>query len=125
MAGLETLLASPIEWSVVATGLNTTVTASKAAPGVGFRHYIYGLSFSTDGAPNVTGLQVNLAKNSGGTILDAFLLPTSALFMPIVVNYLSHPFEGDDNGDVSLTAPPLGNNVNTTVVLKGTTRSRG
>lgn len=120
MAATETLLASPIEWSVRATGTDTTVSASKAAPGVGFRHYVFGLSFSMSAAP-ASPVEVQLVKDSGSAILDGWLIPANAI-APIVINYLTHPFQGSDNGDVALTIPALGSGVMATAVLKGTTR---
>lgn len=127
MPSMETLLSSPIEWSVRATGTNATVTATKAAPtsGVGFRHYIFGLTISASDAPAAT-VEVQVRKNSATTpvVLDGFQLPT-AQFAPIIVNYLSHPFEGDDNGDVDVTIPALGAGVIAVAILKGTTRCRG
>lgn len=123
MAGMEILLASPIEWSVRITGTNVTVTAAKTAAGVGFRHYIFGCSFSAGAAPAATQ-EVQVRKDSGGTILDGWQLPPNA-FAPIVINYLTHPFEGSDNGDVDLNIPALGAGVTAVAVLKGTTRSRG
>jgi hypothetical protein len=125
MASMEVLLASAIEWSVRVTGQNTTVTASKASPGQpGFRHYVFGTTVSADGAPSTSGIEVQLQKDSGSVVLDGYLLPQSQ-FIPIVLNYLNHPFEGSDNGDVSLVIPALGNGVNAVAVLKGTTRSKG
>lgn len=123
MAGMEVLLASPIEWSVRATGINATVTASKTAAGVGFRHYVFGVSFSASAAP-VTSVEVQLRKDAGVSILDGWQLPASAI-APIVINYLTHPFEGSDNGDVDLNVPALGAGVTSVAVIKGTTRSKG
>jgi hypothetical protein len=123
MAGAEVFLASPIEWTVRATGTNATVTASKAAPGVGFRNYCFGVSFSCSAAP-LSPVEVQLRKDSGGTILDGWEIPASAI-APIVVNYLTHPMEGSDNGDMDITIPSLGAGVTSVAVLKGTTRARG
>lgn len=120
---MEVLLASPIEWTVRATGVNTTVTASKATAGVGTRHYCFGISFSASGAP-AASVEVQLRKDSGGTILDGFQIPPNA-FAPIVINYLTHPMESSDNGDMDLTIPALGAGITAVAVLKGTTRSRG
>lgn len=123
MAGSEVLLASPIEWSVRATGTNATVTASKSAAGIGFRHYIFGLSFSASAAP-VSSQEVQLRKDSGATVLDGWQIPATAI-APIVINYLTHPFEGSDNGDMDLNIPALGAGVTSVAVIKGTTRSKG
>lgn len=123
MAGVEVFLASPIEWSVRVTGANVTVTASKAAPGVGFRNYVFGVSFSASAAP-AASVEIQLRKDSGSVVLDGWQVPTSAI-APIVVNYLTHPFEGSDNGDVDLSIPALGAGVTAVAVLKGTTRARG
>jgi len=123
MAGAEVLLASPIEWSVRTTGTNTTVTASKAASGVGFRHYVFGLSFSSSDQP-AASVEVQLRKDAGATILDGWQIPVAKI-APIVINYLSHPFESSDNGDIDLNIPSFGAGVTTVAVLKGTTRSRG
>lgn len=123
MAAAEVLLASPIEWSVRANGVNATVTATKAAPGVGYRNFVFGLSFSFSAAP-AAPVEVQLVKDSGTVILDGWLVPASAI-APIVINYLSHPFQSSDNGDISLTIPALGGGVSSTAVLKGTTRATG
>lgn len=123
MAGMEVLLASPIEWSVRATGTNATVTASKAAAGIGFRHYIFGLSFSCSAAP-ASPQEIQLRKDAGATVLDGWEIPATAI-APIVINYLTHPFEGSDNGDMDLNIPALGAAVIAVAVIKGTTRSRG
>lgn len=123
MAGAEVFLASPIEWTVRATGTNATVTASKAAPGIGFRNYCFGVSFSFSAAPTTNPLEVQLRKSSGGTILDGWSIPANAI-APIVINYLTHPMEGDDNGDMDITIPSPGN-ITAVAVLKGTTRARG
>jgi hypothetical protein len=123
MASVETLLASAIEFSVRATGTNVTVTASKAAAGVGFRHYIFGVSVSAGNAPT-TATEAQLRKDSGATILDGWIFPP-AMFAPLVVNYLTHPMESSDNGDIDLTIPAFGPGIQTVAVLKGTTRSKG
>jgi hypothetical protein len=123
MASVETFLASPIEWAVRATGTNATVTASKAAPGAGFRHYVYGVSISYN-APPVTAAEAQVRKDSGGTILDGWLLSTTTA-IPQFFNYATHPLEGSDNGDVDLNIPALGGGVSAVAVIKGTTRSRG
>lgn len=126
MAAMETLLAGKTEWSVVATGTNTTVTATKASTGqAGTKHYVWGLSMSADGAPG-SGLTAKLQKDSQTVTLDAWQIP-AAMFAPLVLNYL-HAFEGTDNGagagfgDVSLTIPALGAGVTAVAVIKGTTR---
>lgn len=123
MAGAEVFLASPIEWSVRATGTNVTVTASKAAPGVGFRNYCFGVSISFSAAP-ATAQEVQLRKSAGATILDGWMFPAAAC-APLVVNYLTHPMESDDNNDMDLIIPALGAGITSVCVLKGTTRSRG
>ncbi len=124
MAAAETLLASPIEWSVRATGTNVTVTASKAAAGLGFRHYVFGVSLSSSAPPAVGGVEAQLRKDSGSVILDGWLLALAA-FPPIIVHYLSHPFQSSDNGDVDVNIPALGSGISATAVLKGTTRASG
>jgi hypothetical protein len=123
MAGVEIWLASPIEWSVRATGTNVNVTASKAAAGIGFRHYIFGVSVSAGAAP-IVATEAQLRKDAGSTILDGWLFPPS-MFAPLVVNYLTHPMESSDNGDIDCIFPALGAGVAATVVLKGSTRNRG
>ena len=125
MASMEVLLASPIEWSVRATGVNATVTASKAAPsqGVGFRHYIFGWSFSCSAAVAAT-TEMRVRSSSGATILDAVQLIAGNI-PPQIINYGTHPLEGDDNADVDLNVPALGAGVICVAVLKGTTRCRG
>jgi hypothetical protein len=119
MASVEKLLASAIEWSVRATGTNATVTASKAAPGNGLRNYVFGLSFSASAAP-AASVEVQLRKTGGSAILDAWQIPANAI-APIVINYLTHPFNGDDNGDIDLNIPALGAGVTAVAVLKGCT----
>lgn len=121
MAGMEISLASPIEWSVRATGTNATVTASKAAPGVGFRHLVFGVSISASTAP-AASVEAQVRKDSGSVVLDGFQLPPVA-FAPIVVNYLTHPFQSSENGDIDVTIPALGGGVVAVAVLKGTTRT--
>lgn len=123
MAGMEVLLASAIEWTVRATGTNVTVTASKAAPGVGFRNYCFGVSISLSAAPAVAA-EAQLRKDSGASILDGWMIPAAAI-APLVVNYLTHPMESSDNGDLDLNIPAMGAGVIAVAVLKGTTRSRG
>ena len=123
MAGAEVFLASPVEWTVRATGTNATVTASKAAAGVGFRQYCFGASISASAAP-AAAAEAQIQKDSGGVVLDGFMLPP-ALFSPIVVNYTTHPLESSDNGDMALVIPALGAGVVAVAVLRGTTRNRG
>lgn len=123
MAAVETLLASAIEWSVRATGTGATVTASKAAGGVGFRQYVFGVSVSTSAVP-VASVEAQVRKDSGATILDGWRLSVN-FTLPLVVDYNTHPFESSDNGDIDITIPNPGAGITAVAVLKGTTRSRG
>lgn len=123
MAGSETFLASPIEWAVRATGTHVQVTASKSAPGAGFRHYVFGVSISASAAP-VAPAEAQVQKDGSSTVLDGFMLPAAA-FAPIVINYTTHPLESSDNDTMALVIPDLGAGVSSVAVLKGTTRNRG
>jgi hypothetical protein len=122
MAGVEALISTPVEWSVRATGVNTTVTATKAVGQATDVHYIPGVSISASAAP-VTTVEVQVRKNAGAAVLDAFQLAPFA-FAPIVLNYGSHVLQGDMGGDVDVTIPDLGAGVISVAVIKGFTRPR-
>jgi len=118
MARSEDLLFSPAKWSVVATGLNTTVTATRAAPPAGKRNYIVSISISSDGAP-ATHITASVRTSTGATTLDRLEIPAAA-FAPIVINYV-RPLECADGANCDVTLPALGASVTGTVVLRGFT----
>ena len=106
MPRAEDLLFSPTKWTVVASGTNAIVTATRSAPAANMRNYIVGISISASGTP-ATAITAQVRKASGGTILDQFQIPAVA-FAPIVINYV-RPIDCG-NADCGITG---------TVVLRG------
>ena len=114
----DDLLYAPAKWTIVATGTNATVTATRAAPAAGKRNYVVGFSISASSAP-ATPITATVRTSGGATTLDRFEIP-AATFAPIVVNYV-RPLEGADAATVDVNLPALGGGVVGTVVVRGFT----
>lgn len=117
MARAEDMLFSPIKWNVVASGVATTVTASRAGT-AGKSNYIVMISISGSAQP-AAAVTVQVRANSGGTILDQFEIPAQP-FAPIVINYV-RPLRVPEGQQCDIVLPSLGAGVTGTVVLKGYT----
>lgn len=112
----EDLLFAPAKWTIVATGTNATVTATRAGPRAGARNYVVAISISASTTP-ATAVTARVRTSAGATTLDQFEIPGVA-FAPIVINYV-RPLEGADAASVDVTLPALGPGVTGTVVIRG------
>jgi hypothetical protein len=120
MSARDKHLATPIQWSVIATQTNATATATKAKIAA-MRHYIIGFSFSSSGAL-AAAVTLTVQDSTNAVVLDEFRIPINTP-MPLVVNYGTHPLEGGTNADVQITVGALGAGIVGEVVLKGYTDS--
>lgn len=114
----EDLLFAPAKWTIVATGTNSTVTATRTAPAAGKRNYVVAVSISASAAPSAA-ITAQIRTAAGATTLDRLEIPAAA-FAPIVINYV-RPLEGTDGANVDVTLPALGAGVTGTVVVRGFT----
>ena len=117
MARSEDMLFAPTKWTVVASGSNTTVTASRSAE-AGKSHYIVAISISGSAQPT-TPITARVRANAGATTLDQFEIPAQA-FAPIVINYV-RPLRVPEGQSADVILPALGSGVTGTVVLRGFT----
>lgn len=117
MARSEDMLFSPTKWTVVASGVNSTVTASRSAT-AGKSHYIVAISISGSGQPSAP-VTAQVRANSGGTILDQFEIPAQP-FAPIVINYV-RPLRVAEGQQCDVNLPALGPGITGTVTLRGFT----
>lgn len=106
-----------VGWTVVATqNTNVAATATKAAPGTNFRHFITGYSVSCSAAPSAA---VSVTVTNGATTVEQVELPSTA-FSPIVVNFLA-PIAADANAAVAISCAAVGGTTRSTVTLRGFT----
>lgn len=112
----EDLLYAPSKWTVVASGTNTTVTATQAAPAGKQRNYIVGVSISASAAP-AAPVTVQIREAAGSVVHDQFVIPAVA-FAPIVINYV-RPIEIGQGQNCDVTLPALGSGVVGTVTVRG------
>lgn len=117
MARAEDMLFSPTKWTVVASGTNSIVTASRAGT-AGKANYIVAISISGSGQP-AAAVTAQVRANSGGTILDQFEIPAQP-FAPIVINYV-RPLRVAEGQQCDVNLPSLGAGITGTVCLRGFT----
>lgn len=103
MANAENLSFSPATDFAVDTQTNSAATGTIAAPGLGFRWFICGISFSASAAPAAA---VRVLVKQGTTTIDSYEVPASA-FAPVHINFV-RPLRGAENALVSITLPALG-----------------
>jgi hypothetical protein len=114
MARTEDLMSKPATFKVVASGINSSLSAEQDA-NPDQTIYITGVSISASGAPDQA---VTAYIYDGTTVIDQFEIPAAA-FSPIVPNYGRAPLRCTPGENAKVTLPALGVSVTGTVVLKG------
>lgn len=104
------------QWTVVATGTNAVVTATKAAV-AGQRHYITRYSVSVRGTTPAVG---TFTLNSAANLKDQLELAAAQL-PPIAIAADAAPIEGGINEAITASVTGMGATQTATVSLHGYT----
>lgn len=114
MARVEDLMSKPATFKVVASGVNSDLSAEQQA-NASQSVYITGVSISASGAPATA---TTAYVYDGTDVIDQFEIPAAA-FSPIVPNYGRAPLRCSIGNTAKVVLPALGASVTGTVVLKG------
>lgn len=111
-AGVETRISASSEKSV-STGGAGAQTATIAAA-VDTKTYVVMAIISADGTAAAGRVTLNYTKDGVAQVIGIRF--AAANFAPVVVNFGSHPVEGDPNTAITLVVPAIGTNTEATLV---------
>lgn len=124
-ANAEARLTAPVNLEQTDVPATNTAAVATFAAGADSRNYVTVAILSATGTAPAAGSYIaTLAFTQDGVAKSLSIALPAAAFAPVVLNFGSHPIEGDVNTAITLTVPALGAGAQSVAQLIGFVRAQ-